>query len=250
MDIMKRFKVILSYDGSAFNGYQKQPSNKLRSVQGEFENALFKIHKKEINSFASGRTDAQVHALNQVLHFDSDSKMNGLQMKKALNSNLAKDVYVKQVEIVKDDFHARFNAISKEYHFLLNTGEYDLFKRNYVYQFNKELDIEKMKKAALLFVGKHDFKNFSCGLDRGENSFIRTIEKLEIIQEKKIIRFVIIGDGFLRYMVRMIVGILLEIGKNKKDFDFIKIRLDNQDSLKSNYKVSGVGLYLVNVNYN
>lgn len=244
---MKNYKVIVSYSGVNFNGYQKQ--NKLRSVQGEIEKVLKKIHDKEIKSFGSGRTDRGVHALGQVFNFESNLNMNCEQFKKAFNSLLPDDIFVKSVEEVNLDFHARYSCHDKEYKYILNMGEYNPIEKDYVFQYNKQLNVEKMEKASKLFVGEHDFRNFCASEEEKVKDYIRVIKNIEIVKEGEKLIFKFKGNGFLRYMVRMIVAILLEIGKERKDESFIKERLDSDKLKRSNYKVSACGLYLVAVNY-
>lgn len=244
---MTNYKVIVSYNGVNFNGYQKQ--NGLRSVQGEIEKVLRQIHGYEIKSFGSGRTDKGVHALNQVFNFESNLNMQASNFEKAFNSLLPDDIYVKSVKKVKDDFHSRYSCVSKEYHYLINVGEYNPLQKDYVLQFNNELNIKEMIEASKLFLGKHDFKNFCASEEEKVKDYIRVIDKIDILKKGNIITFKLIGDGFLRYMVRMIVGILVEIGKGRKDQSFIKERLDKEELKRSNYKVSSCGLYLVKVNY-
>ncbi len=244
---MKNFKVIVSYNGVNFNGYQKQ--DKLRSVQGEIERVLKEIHGYEVKSFGSGRTDKGVHALGQVFNFESNLKMTGEQFKRAFNSLLAKDIYVKDVKEVMMSFHARYSSVSKEYRYLVNVGEYDPLMKDYVYQYNRELDLFRMIEASKLFLGEHDFKNFCASEEEKVKDYIRSIYNIDINKENNIIAFNFKGNGFLRYMVRMIVGVLLEIGKGFKDESFIKERLDSKELKRSNYKVDACGLYLVCVNY-
>lgn len=244
---MKNYKVVVSYNGVNFNGYQKQ--NGLRSVQGEIEKVLKQIHGYEVKSFGSGRTDKGVHALNQVFNFESNLNMEASNFEKAFNALLPDDIYVKSVKKVKDDFHSRYSCVSKEYHYLINIGEYNPLQKDYILQFNKELNLNKMIEASKLFLGKHDFKNFCASEEEKVKDYIRVIDKIDIIKKGNIITFKLIGDGFLRYMVRMIVGILLEIGKGRKEQSFIEERLDKEELKRSNYKVSSCGLYLVKVNY-
>lgn len=244
---MKNFKVTISYNGVNFNGYQKQ--NNLRSVQGEIEKVLEKIHGYYVKSFGSGRTDKGVHALNQVFNFESDLNMTPEQFKKAFNALLCSDIYVKNVEEVEMDFHARYSAKGKEYIYYLNTGEYNPLTKDYIYQYNKKLDIDKMITASKLFLGKHDFRNFCASEEEKVKDYVRIIESIDIIQNDDLISFTFKGTGFLRYMIRMIVAILIEIGKGKKDVSFILDRLDKEELKRSNYKVDACGLYLVNVNY-
>jgi tRNA pseudouridine38-40 synthase len=242
-----RFKVTISYDGSNFNGFQKQKN--YRSVENELELALFKMHKHEVKVVGAGRTDKDVHALNQVFHFDSDLNINELGVKRGLNALLPDDIYVREVELVDENFHARFSAKEKVYEYLINMGEYNPIEAKYVYQLNKELDLDRVKEASKLFIGEHDFYNF-CGYQENKvKNYVRTIKEIKIIKNKERLTIRIKGNGFIRYMVRMIVAILIEIGLNRKDNSFIIQRLDSKEKKRSNYKVSGVGLYLAKIYY-
>ena len=242
-----RFKVVISYDGSNFNGFQRQ--NNYRSVQGEIEEVLTKIHKHKIEISAAGRTDKDVHALGQVFHFDSDINITAQGLKKGLNALLPKDIYVREVEVVDETFHSRFSALNKLYRYKINVGEYDPLNVDYIYQLNRKLDIDKMISASKLFLGEHDFYNF-CGYQEDKiKNYIRCIDYINIETSNDIVVIDIKGNGFIRYMVRMIVAILIEIGLNKKDESFIKERLDANEKKRSNYKVTGAGLYLVKIEY-
>ena len=244
---MRNFKVNVSYNGVGFSGYQKQ--NGLRTVQGEIEKVLSKIHHYEVKSFGAGRTDKGVHALSQTFNFESSLDMNAHNYLKAFNSLLPDDIYVIDVEEVALDFHSRYSSKSKEYHYIVNTGTYNVLEKDYVLQLNKSLDVEKMIKASKLFLGEHDFKNFCASEDEKVKDYVRIIESIDILKEHNKIVFKFKGNGFLRYMVRMLVAILLEVGKGKKNEEFIKERLDSNKLNRSNYKVESCGLYLVKVNY-
>ena len=242
-----RYKVTISYDGSAFNGFQKQ--NDFRSVEQEINNVLTRMHKHDIKIVGAGRTDKGVHALAQVFHFDSDLKITCDGLKKGMNALLPSDIYITDVEEVDEQFHARFSAIEKTYEYKINSGEYNPLQAKYVYQLNRKLDVVKMKDAANLFVGEHDFYNF-CGYQEDKiKNYTRTISSIVIEEKDKQVFIRITGNGFIRYMVRMIVAILIEIGLGNKKEDFIKQRLDSKNKLRSNYKVSGAGLYLVSITY-
>lgn len=244
---MKNYKVIISYNGVNFSGYQKQSN--LRSVQGEIERVLNKIHGYDVKSFGSGRTDKGVHALGQVFNFESELNMSGKQFKRAFNSLLPGDIYVKSVEEVDEKFHSRYSCVNKEYCYVLNMGEYNPLEKDYVLQLNRELNVEKMKEASKFFLGEHDFKNFCASEEEKVKDYIRIIETIDIVEEGNKLKFIFKGNGFLRYMVRMIVAILVEIGQGRRDVSFIKERLDCKEIKRSNYKVNACGLYLVKVNY-
>ena len=242
-----RFKVVVSYDGTNFNGFQRQKS--YRSVEEELEKALAKMHKHDVRITGAGRTDKGVHATHQVFHFDSDLNIDSQGVKKGLNALLDNDIYINDVIEVDEDFHARFSAKEKTYLYKINVGEYNPIEANYVYQLNRDLNVDKMIKASKLFLGEHNFYNF-CGYQEDKiKNYVRNITNLEIIKHENTVSISISGNGFIRYMVRMIVAILLEIGLARKDESFIKERLDSLEKKRSNYKVSGCGLYLVNIKY-
>ena len=241
-----RYKCTCSYDGTLFHGFQIQ--DKLRTVQSEIETALAKVVKKETIIFASGRTDALVHAIGQVFHFDSDIEMSGNQMKRAINSHLPKDIYIKDVEIVGEDFHSRFSAISKEYHYVISLGDFDPLKRNYVcHPSYKNIDYKRMEEASKIFVGEHDFKSF-CKLGKNENT-IRIIESIEFCYGNNQLVIKIVGNGFLHNMVRIIVGMLFEIGKGRIDINYLKEALDKKNRKYCTKVAPAEGLYLYKVNY-
>ena len=245
-----RYLITISYDGTLFSGYQKQP--KERTVQSELEKALKEINGgKKVDVHASGRTDAGVHALNQKVHFDLETKITTDKLVKGLNSLLPKDIYVKNAIEVKEDFHARFSAIGKEYIYILNMGEYNPIERNYVYQHNKKLDVVEMERALKYLEGTHDFKSFSKADDEKED-FVRTIVQTNLIRNLKNVNKITIsflGTGFLRYQVRNMVGVLIEIGEGKiKSEEVIEI-LKKEDRKAAGKTANPEGLYLKNVFY-
>ena len=151
-----RYLIKFSYDGTNFYGYQKQPGK--RTVEGQLEKALFDINNhKDTRIFSSGRTDRGVHALGQTAHFDLDVSITEYKLKCALNSLIPEDIHVIEVKEVEDDFHARFMVEKKTYKYYLNMGEYNPLQRSSIYQYNKELNVEKMSKAIKDFVGTHNF---------------------------------------------------------------------------------------------
>lgn len=237
-----RLKMTFKYDGSKFHGFQRLPNK--RSVQKEIEDALKQIYKKDIEIKGSGRTDAGVHANNQVAHFDVDKKEKDLENK--LNEILKPDIIVKSVFKVKDDFHARHSVKKKEYIYKINLGAYQSGLNDYYYQPRYKLDISLMKDASKLLIGTHNFKNFVSGEKEDtittikSITFTKTFGKLEI-------RF--IGTGFYRYMVRNLVGALLEVGKLRISRSTIKEMIDNPDKRKTLPTAPSEGLYLNKIWY-
>ena len=240
-----RIKITLEYDGTNYYGYQHQEGK--ITIQDTFEEALSVIAKGHIKTVASGRTDGHVHAKGQVLHFDTSIKMKENNWMRALNSLLPLDIRVKQVEFVSDDFHARFSAIKKEYRYYIKLGEYDLFKNNYS-AYYKELDVDKMDLAIKHFIGTHDFISFSRFVDKKPT--IKTIYEAKINRlDSNTLEIIFIGNGFLKYMVRIMVGTLIDIGLGKKNVDDIDYIFMAKDRSKASKTASPNGLFLYNVWY-
>lgn len=242
-----RYLITFSYDGTLFYGYQKQPNK--RTVEGALEKALYDINNHtETRIFSSGRTDRGVHALGQTAHFDLNVDITLYKLKCALNSLLPEDIHVLYTQVVEDSFHARFMAKKKTYKYYLNMGEYNPIDRNHIYQYNKQLNVEKMKEAIKSFIGTYDFKPFTSHEVVKEN-YVRTIYDASIQVEKDIIIFTFIGNGFMKYQVRNMVGTLLRIGKEKQEVDTIKKILAKEVSDKYVFTARPEGLYLVEVSY-
>lgn len=241
-----RFLIKFSYDGSKFNGYQKQPRK--RTIQRELEKALKEINaNKKVLVSSSGRTDRGVHAYNQYAHFDLKININENSLKRALNSLLPDDIYVKDAKSVNDSFHARFDARKKEYVYKINLGEYNPIQKDYIYQYCKELNINEMNKAIKFIEGTHNFKSFV----KGENyeDYVRTIIKINIKEEDKILTISFLGTGFMRYMVRNIVGLLIDIGEGKYDSNSVAKIIAAEDRKESGKCAPACGLYLKDVYY-
>lgn len=245
-----RYFITFSYDGSKYSGYQKQPKG--RTIQGELEKALKKINSNKVVSVsASGRTDAGVHALNQRAHFDLNNEIEESRLKTSLNGLLPNDIYVKSVEKVSDDFHARFNVRAKEYIYKINMGEYNPIELDYVYQYNNKLNVAEIERALKYLEGTHNFKSFTKANDEKED-YVRTIIKTNVIRNTKDINKItisILGTGFMRYMVRNIVGLLIEIGEGKRKSEDIFGILEAEDRTKAGKTAPASGLYLKDVYY-
>lgn len=247
---MGRYLITFSYDGSGFDGYQKQPKH--RTIQGELEKALKSINNnKKVDLQASGRTDKGVHALNQKAHFELDVTITEEKLKMALNSLLPNDIYVKKAEEISDTFHARYNVKAKEYMYIINIGEYNPLERNYVFQYNKPLDIVAIERALKYLEGEHDFESFSPSNNEKEN-FVRTISQTNLIRDLKNpnkITILFLGTGFLRYMVRNMIGTLIEIGEGKRKAEDIIEIINARDRKAAGPTSCPEGLYLKNVFY-
>jgi tRNA pseudouridine38-40 synthase len=245
---MKRLKAVISYDGTNFSGYQVQPNK--RTIQSEIEAALQKMHKnKAVRIYASGRTDAGVHAKGQVLHFDSPLSIDEAGWKKALNALLPADIFIRDLSYVSADFHARFSAKKKEYRYrVLQTKDNDVFKRNYVFHMPHSLNITAIKEAMAFLEGTHDFTSF-CAANTEVVDKVRTIYNAEIVEEKDELVFRFIGSGFLYNMVRILVGTLLEIGQEKRKPEEMKTIIESKSRAEAGKTAPGQGLVLWAVFY-
>ena len=242
-----RFLLKFSYDGSNYAGFQNQPG--LNTIQSQLEEALKKVNDTiKTTICATGRTDKGVHALCQYAHTDISVNITEEKLKRALNSNLPDDIHIISTKHVSDDFHARYNVKGKEYKYYINLGEYNPIERNYVFQYNHELNVDSMKEAIKYFIGTHDYRAFVTENKDKENC-IRTIDKATI--EKKDNKLIITfhGNGFLRYQVRNMVGILIRVGENKISPDSVEKILASKDRTKSGKTAKAVGLYLTSVEY-
>lgn len=241
-----RCLLTFSYDGTNFYGYQKQVNQ--RTIQEEIESVLSKINNDKVVISASGRTDAKVHALNQKAHFDLKKDMNLDQLKYSMNKMLPKDIYIKSIEQVEDTFHARFDVKKKTYIYKINVGQYNPLERNYIYQYNNNLDIDAIKEGLTYLEGTHDFKSFTKALEE-EKDYVRTIYSSTIEKENDIVSIKFTGSGFLRYMVRNMVGTLIAVGEHKIEPIKIKEIIEKKDRKEALKTANPEGLYLYNVYY-
>ncbi len=238
-----RIKCIVTYDGSTFSGFQKQPD--LMTVQGEIEEALWHLTKEEITIHSSGRTDKGVHAINQVFHFDTLSKINPKDFARVLRSYLPDSIHLLSSEEVHPTFHSRYDAYSKEYVYKINVGEYDPIQRNYEWNVNG-IDIDILKKEVLSIIGTFDFTSFTK--TKEDKIMTRTIFDIKVKEEGSYLYISIIGSGFLRYMVRYIIGTVVEIAKGEVDDTLLNF-ISYKNSSEVKWKAPSSGLYLKEVKY-
>lgn len=246
---MNKLKCTVSYDGTNFSGYQIQPKN--RTVQGEIEKALKRMHKgNEIRIQSSGRTDKGVHAKRQVFHFDTELTIPSYRWKKALNTLLPSDMKIVAVEEVSEGFHARYDAIEKEYrYFILNTKEPDIFKRNYTHFEPNVINIEKLQAACKKFEGTHDFTSFCSAKTTIKGSRVRTLHEVSCHKQEDIIMVILRGDGFLYHMARIIVSVLLDVAKGKLSMSEIDTLFSVKNREYAGMTIPPEGLYLWEVKY-
>ncbi|MDF1509233.1 tRNA pseudouridine(38-40) synthase TruA [Robertmurraya sp. DFI.2.37] len=245
---MQRLKCKLAYDGSAFSGYQIQPNK--RTVQGELEQALQKLHKgQEVKVYASGRTDAGVHARGQVIHFDTPLQIPEEKWGVALQTLLPDDIAILAVTEVASTFHARFDVTAKEYRYFVYTEQaHDPFRRNFVYHYPYSIDITAIKAASCHLLGVHDFSSF-CSAKTEVEDKVREMYEIEVTEEDGLLVFRFVGNGFLYNMVRILVGTLLQVGAGKMAVAEVPVVLAKRDRIYAGKTAPPQGLYLWKVMY-
>lgn len=240
-------KCTVAYDGYNYAGWQKQ-ENAL-GIQTIIEEALEKIQKKPVEIVASGRTDAHVHALGQVFHFQSEIAMQPWQYVKAMNALLPQDIRIQSAEIAPEDFHARFSCKSKQYAYIATYDVTDPFAYRYKAPLYQKLDMEKMLEAASYLIGEHDFTSFSSSRIDSRKPRIKNVCMIEIRNKGKDVHFLFEGNGFLRYQVRMMTGTLIEVGKQKIQPLDVQHMLLEKNKEVCRYNAPPQGLYLMKVRY-
>ena len=237
------YVIEVSYDGSKFYGFQRL--NDEPSVQKYIEEALCKINKNPVSIKGAGRTDRGVHANGQCVSFKLDINIDEMGLKKALNSLLKPYIYVKNVKVVDNDFHARFSVKKKQYVYKINLGEFNPQLEDYVYQSEYILDVEKMKEVSKLYLGVHDFHNFVSG-ERDDYTCI--IQNIEFKRDGDILNIVFEGKSFYRYMVRNLVGMMIEVGRGKDNISKVKKMIESDENI-TGYTATASGLYLDKIEY-
>ncbi len=244
----KNIKIVLSYDGTAYEGWQYQPSR--RTIQGTIEEKLSLILCSPVRLAASGRTDAGVHALNQCANFKTSSHLSPEVILRGLQGLLPRDIWVKSARYIALDFHARYSAISKLYEYrILNRLEPDIFHRDFQWHIRPKLDKSAMASCLQMIEGRHDFSSFRSSGSANLNP-VRNIFNAELLErEGGRLAVKVEADGFLRHMVRNIVGTVVEAGLGKlMPEDFRKI-LDGRERTLAGPNAPPRGLFLVEVKY-
>lgn len=244
---MKRFKMIVAYDGTNYNGFARQPNG--ITIQETLEEAISKIVQHEVRTLGAGRTDQGVHAKGQCVTFDSETRVPEEKLARAINSQLPLDISVKSVEEVSMDFQPRFGAKRKTYRYqILNSQVRDPFLYKYSLQYPYKMDIERMQEAANQMVGEHDFACF-CSAGSSVKDTVREIYSIEIKKHEDLITVDICGNGFLYNMVRIIIGTLLRVNEGKLSTgDIIKI-INGKDRQKAGPTVPPQGLTMLDIIY-
>lgn len=240
---MQYFLIKIAYDGSKFYGFQRL--NDHLTVQKVLEESLTKLNKKEVIIKGAGRTDRGVHANDQGVTFSLDIPITCEGLKEVLNTMVNPYIYVKEVTFVSEFFHARFSVQKKEYVYKINLGEYEPTKADYMYQCPYKLDISKMKEASSFFIGVHDFHNFVSGEREDYQAILYSIS---FEQVGDVLSITFVGKSFYRYMVRHMVGALLDVGRGKIKKEQVRKMLEEKEENVSTTAPS-CGLYLNKVEY-
>lgn len=242
-----RIKLIISYDGTRYGGWQLQKN--APSIQGELENILKTLTGKRIVVQSAGRTDAGVHALGQTAHFDYSGSIPPQKLPFVFNSMLPKDIRVTGAWEVSDDFHARYNAKGKRYIYTIyNSPHSSALLYNRTMHVPQALEFQKMRAAAQYIIGTHDFKAF-CAAGSYVKSTVRTVSRLEIAEEFPLIRIIIEGNGFLYNMVRIIAGTLIQVGIGKLEPETVAQIIQGRSRAAAGFTAPAQGLMLDEVFY-
>jgi tRNA pseudouridine38-40 synthase len=250
---MFNYKAVIEFDGTGFSGFQIQPGG-LRTVQGEIVKVLSRIFNKETNIVYAGRTDAGVHALNQVINFKCSEELDLYKFKWSLNGMFPDDISLKHIEKASDDFNSRRDALWREYrYFVVNDDYQNVFLKKYSILICKKLDFDLMDICTGCFLGEKDFTSF-CSPEDDKVSKIRKVLEFEIIKSKDfglkgLLIFRIKANSFLYNMVRIIVGTILEIGKGLRGFSSIEDAFKNGNRDCSGSIAEAKGLFLTGVGY-
>ncbi|MFH2218053.1 MAG: tRNA pseudouridine(38-40) synthase TruA [Pseudomonadota bacterium] len=246
--MLKNFKLTIEYDGSRYSGWQKQKNDP--TIQGEIEQALATMTGKKVVLNGSGRTDAGVHALGQVANVLCETALLPEEVQKGLNSLLSGDIVIKSCECVDETFHARYDARCKTYSYrILNRPVPAAIGRQYAWQIRKELDLGAMRRAVQHIIGTHDFKAFE-GSGSPRSHTMRSVMKAHLsVKHDDYIFFEIQADGFLRFMVRNIVGTLADVGHGKTTPDEFNAILLSKNRNLAGATAPPHGLFLMEVQY-
>lgn len=244
---MPNFRLLVQYDGTEYNGWQIQPRG--RTIQGELTRVISLLNHRPVTVHGAGRTDSGVHAEGQVASVVLDRDFETRVLRDATNANLDPDLRVREIIRADDSFNARFAAISKTYRYRIWTGEVvSPFSYRFVHQCRAPLEIGEMARAASFLLGTYDFSAFSSG-ESDARDRVRTVKQIEVLEEGEVVSIIASANGFLRYMVRTIVGTLIEIGRGRMQADAIADVLISRNRKRAGPTAPAAGLTLLRVDY-
>ena len=243
---MANYKLVFSYDGSRYKGWQKLGNQEL-TIQGIIEQAISKLLSCPVEIHGSGRTDGGVHAKGQVANMKIPFLLKD-NFRELLNENLPEDISLLAVEKVEGSFHARYSATGKTYRYYVDLKEKaSVFSRKYTYHFSENVDMQQLEKGAEKLIGRNDYSSFTD--DKTEKDKVRSIYKIDVFEKDGILEFVYQGDGFLQHMVRILTGTLLEVGVGKISPEDIPEILAAKERAKAGFMAPAKGLFLESVDY-
>ena len=244
---MKNFKLTISYDGSRYSGWERQPGRD--TIQGKLETVLSRMVNAEVNVIGAGRTDAGVHARAMVANCYLETELQPDEIRDYMNRYLPDDICVDEVKLAADRFHARYRAVGKLYTYTCYVGvTKPVFNRKYVTTLDYVPDVAAMQRAAVILTGEHDFKSFCCVRTDAEST-VRTVYSLDVNKEEDEIYITISGNGFLYNMVRIIAGTLIQVGKGKYEPEYIRQMLEACDRTQAGQTAPPQGLTLMKIEY-
>ncbi|MCD8217683.1 MAG: tRNA pseudouridine(38-40) synthase TruA [Clostridiales bacterium] len=242
------YKMILSYDGSRYFGWEHQPNTPM-TIQGKLEHVLIRMTGQDVEVIGAGRTDAGVHARGMVANAHFETAFSDIEIRDYMNRYLPDDICVREVRQASDRFHSRYNALGKTYRYTCYVGDgKPVFDRKYVYAPEERPDVERMRKAAECLVGTHDFASF-CSNPRMKKSTVRKVNRIEIARKGAYLYFTYHGTGFLQHMVRILTGTLLEVGYGKREPESMTELLEARQRSQAGFTAPAKGLCLLKVDY-
>ncbi|MCD8324098.1 MAG: tRNA pseudouridine(38-40) synthase TruA [Clostridiales bacterium] len=242
------YKMLLSYDGSRYLGWEHQPNTDM-TIQGKLEQVLSRMTGQETEVIGAGRTDAGVHARGMVANARMETALSETEIRDYMNRYLPDDICVRDVRQASDRFHSRYNARGKTYRYTCYVGECKpVFDRKYVYVPEDVPDVARMQKAAELLIGTHDFASF-CSNPRMKKSTVRKVDRIEIVQKGAYLTFTYHGTGFLQHMVRILTGTLLEVGYGKREPESMEELIAARQRALAGFTAPAKGLCLMKVDY-
>jgi tRNA pseudouridine38-40 synthase len=244
---IQRWKCVCAYDGAGFAGWQSQPRR--GAIQDVIEARLAQIFSGLVRVYSSGRTDAGVHALGQVFHFDAAWKHGPERLRAALRAQLPATIQIKSLRIVSPEFHARFAATGKVYVYNIYLGDADPFTRPFAWAIERPLDIEAMKMAATILRGKRDFRAFTALNGTAQDDTVRDLRRFELVRRGRHVRITAEADGFMYKMVRSLVGALVSVGEGKLSPAQLREVLQSRQRIPFVLTAPPQGLFLVKVFY-
>ena len=244
---MKNYKLLVSYDGTRYYGWQRQPDQ--NTIQGKLESVLSVMCGREVEVIGAGRTDGGVHARGMAANANLETDSSPEEIRDYLNRYLPDDIAVLEVREASPRFHARYNAIGKTYQYTCFDGPVKpVFDRKYYARLEEQPNVELMREAAEILLGEHDFRNF-CVNPRTKKSTVRRVDRIEIERDGSYVRFTFHGTGFLQNMVRIMVGTLLEVGCGRMTASEVQAVLETGERHKAGPTAPAQGLCLMSVDY-